>query len=240
MPLLQLGIELGIELIVVDKTSIVNLIGINADETSWARRIHERTAVVGGSNKRGKALTLFHHLTVWRTELDIVFWDEVLQNWLLIFRHGVKLIDIDERIARHGKEDVIVVLHRQSVVEIHLQIFWQQTTAEGGLTRALRTDEQGYDGITMLTVLAHPLRHHREHPGMEVVFPVLVVRLYPSGQFTYIVVLAVPFWQVTQIILHRIIFGDEIRVDIAVQILIPRFHTCLQRFDSHGVAGSLV
>ena len=136
--------------------------------------------------------------------------DEILQDGLLRLRHSVELVDVDERITRHGEEDVVVVLHRQTVVEIDLQILRQQTAAEGGLTRALRTDKQGDDGIAVLTVLAEPLGYHREHPGMEVTFPMRIISLYPAGQLTYIVMFAVPTGQVLDVVFHRIILRNQI------------------------------
>ena len=56
---------------------------------------------------------------------------------------------------------------------------------------------------------------------MEVLFPVGVVGLDTSGQFADIVVVAVPTWQVLDVVLHRVVSGYEVRVDIAAQILIP-------------------
>ena len=75
---------------------------------------------------------------------------------------------------------------------------------------------------------------------MEVAFPVLVVGLYPSGEFAYIVMLAIPLGQMLDIVFHRIVTGYEVRVDIAVQVLVPRLDASFQGTDGHRVAGSLV
>ena len=104
--------------------------------------------------------------------------EQVLQDGLLRLGHGVELVDVDQRVARHGQEDVVVVLHREAVVEVGLHIARQQAAAEGGLARALRADEQRHDGIAVLTVLAEPLGHHREHPLVEILFPEGIVGLH--------------------------------------------------------------
>ena len=92
----------------------------------------------------------------------------------------------------------------------------------------------------MLSVLAEPLRYHRKHPLVEVLLPEGIIGLHAASQFAHVVMLAVPLWQMVDIVFHRIIAGNQVRVDVAVQILVPRINPRLQRLDGHRVTGCLV
>ena len=75
---------------------------------------------------------------------------------------------------------------------------------------------------------------------MEVAFPIRVIGLDAACQLAYVVVLAVPLGQVLNKVLHRIVSGNEVRVDVAVQVLVPGLNASLQSLDSHGVTCRLI
>ena len=83
--MLQFGIELSVELVVVDVPGVVDLVGIDADEAARACGIDEWTAVVGRGDERGKALAFLHRLAVGWAELHVALREQVLQDRLLTF-----------------------------------------------------------------------------------------------------------------------------------------------------------
>jgi len=101
-------------------------------------------------------------------------------------------------------------VHLMIFIPHRMQIAWQQPAAEGGLAAALRSDEQGYDGIAMLAVLTGPLCYHGKHPFVKVLFPKWVVGFHTTCQLAHAVVFAVPAWQVAQVVFHGVILWDEV------------------------------
>ena len=71
---------------------------------------------------------------------------------------------------------------------------------------------------------------------MEEVRPVLVAGLDTAGQ-DFHPVLAVPFRQVLQEVIHRIVEPDVVAVDIAHDVLVPTLDALRQSLDGDGVAG---
>ena len=69
----QLLYELAVEQVVADIARIVDLVSIGADKAARARGIGKRAQVVGCSNERGEAPSLFHSLAVGWAELYVLF-----------------------------------------------------------------------------------------------------------------------------------------------------------------------
>ena len=111
----------------------------------------------------------------------------------------------------------------------------QQDAAERRLTATLATNQQWYQRVTRQLPLAHPHGHHRSHPQMEQLRPLFVTSRNTLCQSLY-PILTVPFWQSIQILIHRVIKLDIIRIHIATDILIPTLNALAQRSHSDWIA----
>lgn len=222
----ELGEKLGIELAVVDAAGVVDGWGIDAEEPTRTRGIDERASVVSGGDEGSKTVALLEELAIGRPHLHVVLGDEVFQERLLTALHDIELIDIDEGVGGHSEVDVGVVLHRDAIVVVRLEVFGKETATEGGLAGTLRTDEDGDDGIAVLAVLARPLGNHREHPHVELSRPVWVGGLHATGKFLDTVA-AVPGWKVVEEVGQGVVLRNEGAVEVSVEIFVPRLHSCL-------------
>ena len=73
----------------------------------------------------------------------------------------------------------LLVVELQVVQIVPAQFGRQEPPAEGGLVKALRSDEQRDDAVVKLAVVAHLLRHQAIEPHPEPLFPLLQVGLHP-------------------------------------------------------------
>ena len=146
---------------------------------------------------------------VGRTVFQVGRRHQILQHNLLPLRNLVELIEVDK--CKRGESEVQVgfVFEVDAVVVVFSQLARQQDAAEARLAAPLPAYEQRHQRIARELSLTHPHGHHRAHPQMEQLRPLVVVAAHTPCQRLHSVG-AVPLRQVVQIVVHWVVRLDVV------------------------------
>ena len=221
LALLHLGLQLCIELSVVDGRFVVyelSLGNLNAEEASAAGGVVQGVAVVGGAHEAGVAPAVLLSVTVDGSAVDATLGEELLELCLLAASHLIQLVDVHEQVVgqRHLLVELVGEVH--VVEEVHAQLLGQQQPAESGLAASLPSDEGGHHLVAVEAVLLHPVSHHASQPEVHPV-ALLGAQARQAVEECVDVVLAVPLRALAEPAGDGIVVGDQAGLDDGLHLV---------------------
>ena len=197
-------------------------------------RVGQQFHRIGGCRERGQTPHLLKCLLMRAAHFHFRLLDQMFQIGLVLPVQAIELIDGYQQVLRHQQFRLTLILQINAFRMIIPQHRRQKQTEKSRLRNTLPTHKNRHKVVCIQPIHLPPMGNHADKPKIKTVSPFRIRDRHPVGQRPY-PVFPIPFRQMKQELLQRVIARHPCRINIPPHILVPNVQPLFHSIQANAI-----